>query len=539
MAETPNLGLVLMEVGQSNKETTFNDDMEILDLAIPATLPVPVNQGGTGRATLTIHSILIGNTTSPITMLAVGGSGTLLQGVAASDPTFTATPTLGVAGATLGTLTLAGNTSGVVTIKPQAAAGTFNFNLPTDAGSSGQPLLSGGGAAAAQTYGTLSVGAGGTGLTSYTVGDIVYASGASTLAGLADVSLGSYLRSGGIGIAPLWSTTTLPNSATAGDILHATGANVYGNLADVAVGRVLTSGGVGVVPVYSATPTLGVAGTTLGTLSVSGNTSGVVTIQPQAVAGTYNFNLPTSAGTSGQPLLSGGGATTAQTYGTLSVGAGGTGQITLAVHGVLVGNDASGITTLAAAAAGTLLTGQGASADPSFSATPTLGIATSVLGTISLSGNTSGVVTIRPAAAAGTWTFQLPTTGGTAGYLLQTNGSGVGTWAAPRTIEVLADAASITPAPNTDGLPYLGTIAALSQTSQIENPSTTPQNGQMITFRIISTTARTLTWGTSYKGSTALPLPTTTTGSSLRDYFAFAYNSGGTLDLVANTSGVG
>lgn len=63
-------------------------------------------------------------------------------------------------------------------------------------------------------------------------------------------------------------------------------------------------------------------------------------------------------------------------------------------------------------------------------ATPVLGIPTSVLGTLGLAGNTSGTVTLRPAAAAGTWTFQLPTTGGTNNYFLQTNGSGVTTWAA-------------------------------------------------------------------------------------------------------------
>lgn len=86
----------------------------------------------------------------------------------------------------------------------------------------------------------------------------------------------------------------------------------------------------GTTGAFTATPSLGVAGSLLGTLSFSGNTSGTITIQPQAAAGTYNFNLPTSAGSSGQPLLSGGGGATAQSYGTLSIGAGGTGQITAA-----------------------------------------------------------------------------------------------------------------------------------------------------------------------------------------------------------------
>ena len=51
---------------------------------------------------------------------------------------------------------------------------------------------------------TIAVDKGGTGLTSYTVGDIIYASGATTLSKLADVATGNALISGGIGVAPSW-----------------------------------------------------------------------------------------------------------------------------------------------------------------------------------------------------------------------------------------------------------------------------------------------------------------------------------------------
>ena len=64
--------------------------------------------------------------------------------------------------------------------------------------------------------------------------------------------------------------------------------------------------------------TTGSGGGTTGSVALSGATSGTVTIQPQAVAGTYNFNLPTSAGTSGQPLLSAGGGASPMTYGSTS-----------------------------------------------------------------------------------------------------------------------------------------------------------------------------------------------------------------------------
>jgi len=52
-----------------------------------------------------------------------------------------------------------------------------------------------------------------------------------------------------------------------------------------------------------------------------------------------------------------------------------------------------------------------------------------VKGTLRLSGATSGYVGFSPAAAAGTTTYTLPTADGTAGQVLQTNGSAVLSWA--------------------------------------------------------------------------------------------------------------
>jgi hypothetical protein len=57
-----------------------------------------------------------------------------------------------------------------------------------------------------------------------------------------------------------------------------------------------------------------------------------------------------------------------------------------------------------------------------------LGTAGSIKGVLSLAGNTSGKITIEPAAAAGTWTFTLPTTTGTSSQVLTTDGSGVTSW---------------------------------------------------------------------------------------------------------------
>jgi len=59
---------------------------------------------------------------------------------------------------------------------------------------------------------------GGTGKSVFVVGDIVHATGTTTLAGLADVAVGSYLASGGVGVIPAWATlnqAAIPELTTA------------------------------------------------------------------------------------------------------------------------------------------------------------------------------------------------------------------------------------------------------------------------------------------------------------------------------------
>lgn len=61
----------------------------------------------------------------------------------------------------------------------------------------------------------------------------------------------------------------------------------------------------------------------------------------------------------------------------------------------------------------------------------TLGVQGSGTGKLLVKGTTSGTVTIQVAAAAGTYTLTLPTDDGTPSQFLQTDGSGVLTWATP------------------------------------------------------------------------------------------------------------
>lgn len=90
---------------------------------------------------------------------------------------------------------------------------------------------------------TVPVGNGGTNLTSYTTGDILYASNASTLAALADVATGNALISGGIATAPSWGKIGLTT--------HVSGTLAVGNGGT----GVTTSTGSGNV-VLSASPDL-------------------------------------------------------------------------------------------------------------------------------------------------------------------------------------------------------------------------------------------------------------------------------------------
>lgn len=94
----------------------------------------------------------------------------------------------------------------------------------SSAGTSGQPMLSGG-ASADPNWGTLGPTFGGTGLTTATQGDLLYASGANTWASLADVAAGSLLRSGGVSTAPAYTTATFPTTVAAGNYLIATTSN--------------------------------------------------------------------------------------------------------------------------------------------------------------------------------------------------------------------------------------------------------------------------------------------------------------------------
>lgn len=310
-ADISATGQALTKVDDTNVTLTLggspsNSLVNAASLTLGWTGTLAVSRGGLGVGTLTQHGVLLGQNTSAVTATAVGATGSVLAGNTGADPTFqTISAILDNLGATQGNVLYRGS-SGWVVLAP---------------GTNGQ-VLSSGGPAANPSWATLT----GTGtVTSVNVSGgttgLTFSGGPITTSGTITMSGTLIVADGGTG------RTTLTNHG----ILVGAGTTAITQLAAAAAGTLLSGQGTGSDPAFTATPTLGIAGTTQGSLAIAGVTSGAVTVAVQAAAGTYNFNLPTSAGSAGQPLLSGGGAGAAMSFGTLGIAAGGTGVTTGAV----------------------------------------------------------------------------------------------------------------------------------------------------------------------------------------------------------------
>lgn len=99
-----------------------------------------------------------------------------------------------------------------------------------------------------------------------------------------------------------------------------------------------------------------------------------------------------------------------------------------------------------------------------------------------------------------------------------------GTWAAKLQPRVISIITSATPTPNSDTTD-LHVITALAAGAAYTNPSGTPTGGQSLWLRIKDDgTSRLLSFGTSYRFSSALAAPVATTlGRTM--YMHFTYNS--------------
>lgn len=191
-------------------------------------LPIEVQYGGTGLSTIPNNGqLLIGNGTGYTLNTITAGNGITIANSA-------------------GAITTSITNTGVVAGGYGSASSVSTFTVNDQ----GQLTLAGNVAiaiAASQiTSGTLAVVRGGTGIASYTIGDIIFASGTTTLSKLPDVATGNALLSGGVGVAPAYGKVGLTTHVSGvlpianggtnistyavGDILYCSATNVLSKL---------------------------------------------------------------------------------------------------------------------------------------------------------------------------------------------------------------------------------------------------------------------------------------------------------------------
>jgi len=112
---------------------------------------------------------------------------------------------------------------------------------------------------AANVTGIVAAANGGTGLSSYTAGDLIYAASSSTLATLADVATGSALISGGVGAAPSWGKVGLTTHVSG--ILSLANGGTGSNLSASASGTIFKTNGTNFVAAVAGTDYLNDAST--------------------------------------------------------------------------------------------------------------------------------------------------------------------------------------------------------------------------------------------------------------------------------------
>jgi hypothetical protein len=161
---------------------------------------------------------------------------------------------------------------------------------------------------------------GGTGQTTYTTGDLLYASGASTLARLADVATGNALISGGVGVIPSWGKVGL-TSHISGVLPIANGGT---NATDAATAR--TNLGLGTMATQAASAVAITGGTITGITDLAVADGG--TGASDAGTARTNLGLGTIATQDAATVSITGGSITGITD--LAVADGGTGASTAA-----------------------------------------------------------------------------------------------------------------------------------------------------------------------------------------------------------------
>ena len=237
-----------------------------------------------------------------------------------------------------------------------------------------------------------------------------------TVTAAANTLTGSTLASGVTG-SSLTSVGTLTTGAI-GAGFTAIPNTALANSSVTVNGTAIALGASGTVTAAAGTLT----GSTLASGVTASSLTSLGTLSALAVTGTTTLNTvaytwPSTDGSSGQVLSTNGSGTLSWIF------TGGGGSIaTLTAGSFLTGGSFNG--TLAATFAVDATDASTASKVVSRD-----GSGASSFDAVKFDGATSGTVTVKAAAVAGTWDLTLPTTDGDAGQVLTTNGSGVTSWA--------------------------------------------------------------------------------------------------------------
>lgn len=334
-----------------------------------------VANGGTNLSSYTAGDVIYASGTTTLSKLALGTNGYVMT-AGASAPGWTAQSALSVGSATTAT-NVAGGT--INKILYQSAASTTAFiDAPTDgtflkyttAGGFSWTSAVGGGSVT-----SVAVSGGTTGLT--TSGGPVTTSGTITLAGT--LATGS----GGTGLT----------AYTAGDILYYTSGTALSKLGIGSANYVLTSSGTAPQYVAQSTLSVGSAATAVSATTATNIAGGAAGSLPYQTASATTNMLP--LGTANYLLRAG---ATAPEYASLNTVLDGL----TTTQGSVIYRGVSGWTALTPGTAGYLLTTNGAGADPSWSAAAASGVTSISFGSTGLTPNSASTGAISVAGTLGT-----------------------------------------------------------------------------------------------------------------------------------------